>query len=71
MRRGKDVSSFIYFISLLPCILRAPYNNLFVHKFFSWPYLPASVAQLDVLPTGDQEVTGSTLPRSATFFRGD
>ena len=27
---------------------------------------------LDILcPTGDQEVAGSTTPRSATFFRGD
>ena len=32
---------------------------------------PASVAQLDVRPTGDQEVTGSTPAGSATFFRGD
>ena len=34
-------------------------------------YLPASVAQLDARPTGDQEVAGLTPPRSATFFRGD
>ena len=33
--------------------------------------MPASVAQLDARPTGDQEVVGSTPPRSATFFRGD
>ena len=33
---------------------------------------PASVAQLDACPTGDQEVTGSTPAEvSATFFRGD
>ena len=32
---------------------------------------PASVVQLDARPTGDQEVAGSNLPRSATFFRGD
>ena len=31
----------------------------------------ASVAQLDARRTGDQEVAGSTPPRSATFFRGD
>ena len=33
--------------------------------------LLASVAQLDVRPTGDQEVAGSTPTGSATFFRGD
>ena len=32
---------------------------------------PASVAQLDACPTGDQEVAGSTPAVSATFFRGD
>ena len=32
---------------------------------------PASVAQLDVHPTGDQEVASSTLARSTTYFRGD
>ena len=32
---------------------------------------PASVAQLDARPTGDQEVAGSTPARSATFFRGN
>ena len=32
---------------------------------------PASVAQLDARPTGDQEVAGSTPTRSATFFHGD
>ena len=32
--------------------------------------LPASVAQLDMCPTGDQEVAGSTPAGSATFFRG-
>ena len=31
----------------------------------------ASVAQLDVRPTGDQEVAGSTLAGLAAFFRGD
>ena len=31
----------------------------------------ASVAQLDALPTGDQEVAGSTPTGSATFFCGD
>ena len=30
---------------------------------------PASMAQLDAGPTGDQEVAGSTLAGSATFFR--
>ena len=32
---------------------------------------PASVAQLDARPTGDQEVAGPTPTGSATFFRGD
>ena len=32
---------------------------------------PASVAQLNARPTGDQEVAGSTSTESATFFRGD
>ena len=32
---------------------------------------PASVAQLDARPTGDQEVTGSTPARLVTFFRRD
>ena len=31
----------------------------------------ASVAQLDVCPTGDQEVVGLTFTYSATFFCGD
>ena len=31
----------------------------------------ASVAQLDALPTGDQEVAGLTHAGSATFFHGD
>ena len=32
---------------------------------------PASVAQLDARPTGDQEVAGLPPSRSATFFHGD
>ena len=32
---------------------------------------PASVAQTDARPTGDQEVAGSRPAGSATFFRGD
>ena len=32
---------------------------------------PASVAQLDARPTGDQEVAGSNPVGSATFFRED
>ena len=31
-------------------------------------HMPALVAQLDALPTGDQEVAGLTPARSATFF---
>ena len=33
--------------------------------------MPASMAQLDAHPTGDEEVAGSTPAGSATFFRGD
>ena len=32
--------------------------------------MPASVAQLDARPTGDQEVAGLAPAGSATFFRG-
>ena len=32
---------------------------------------PASAAQLDAHPTGDQEVAGLTPAGSATFCRGD
>ena len=32
---------------------------------------PASVAQLDARPTGDQEVAGSIPAGPATFFRGN
>ena len=35
------------------------------------PNMPASVAQLDAPSDWRQEVAGSTLPRSATFFSGD
>ena len=34
-------------------------------------YRPASIAQLDACPTGDQKVAGSTQAESATFFHGD
>ena len=33
--------------------------------------LPASIAQLNARPTGDQEIGGSTPSGSATFFHGD
>ena len=32
---------------------------------------PALVAELDALPTGDQEVVGLSPAGSATVFRGD
>ena len=38
---------------------------------FNVPIQPVSVAQLDVRPTDELEVVGSTPARSATFFRGD
>ena len=34
-------------------------------------HVPASVAQSDARPTGDQEVRVRPPPRSATFFHGD
>ena len=42
-------------------------------SLLNWNYynIPASVTQLDVHPTGDQEVAGSTPAGTATFFRGD
>ena len=46
---------------------------LITHKFYVQcisEIAPALVAQLDVHPTGDQEVAGSTPAWSATFFRG-
>ena len=33
--------------------------------------MPASVAQSDARPTGDQEIAGLTPAESATLFRGD
>ena len=33
--------------------------------------LPATMAQSDACPTGDQEIGGLTPAGSATFFRGD
>ena len=58
------------------------YSNEYLQHMISWrnneniiwysnEYLPALVAQLDAHPTGYQEIVGSTLPGSATFFRGD
>ena len=43
------------------------YGKYIDFKFF-WP---ASVAQLDARPTGDQEVAGLNPVWSATFFCGD
>ena len=48
----------------LRCLLR-PVCNLISLK------QPASVAQLDARPTGDQAVGGLTPTGSATFFCGD
>ena len=47
---------------------------LLVETFaFDLPFLElqASVARLDDRPTCDQEVAGTTIAGSATFFRGD
>ena len=43
------------------------FHSVALNKFL----MPASVAQLDVHPTGDQEVAGLTPAQSATFFPGD
>ena len=54
------------------CIVQSGRNHPCSHKPTSLPYCqPASVAQSDARPTGDQEVAGSTPAGSATFFRGD
>ena len=39
--------------------------------FYTYAEGPALVAQLDVCPTSDQEVAGTTPAVSATFFQGD
>ena len=41
------------------------------YAFVIWSYGPASMAQLDAHPTGDQEVAASAPAKSATFFCGD
>ena len=43
-------------------------KNIDIHIIF---WMPASVAELNAGPTGDQEVVGFTPTRPATFFRGD
>ena len=48
--------------------LRCPFEDA---SDSSDPWLPASVAQLDARPTGDQEVAGSTPAGSAKLFLGD
>ena len=47
-----------------PCLIPI----LYLH---SSPFLPASVAQLDVCPTGDQQVVGLTPAESASFVEVD
>ena len=42
-----------------------------VHAYVFNVTFNASVAQLDVRPTSDQEIASSTPAVSATFFRGD
>ena len=46
-------------------------NRIYIYVLSYMCYVPASVAQLDAHPTGDQEVAGSTPARLATFFRWD
>ena len=46
-------------------------HNFFFFFFLRCFYQLASVAQLDACQTGDQEVAGSTLTGSATFFYRD
>ena len=48
------------------------FECVFTDTFNEYQYVwPASVAQLDARPTGDQEVAGSTPAGSAIFFRRD
>ena len=54
-----------YRFNHLTCSLKCNRANHFSAKLSTDP---ASVAHLDARPTGDQEVAGSTPPRSATFF---
>ena len=46
-------------------------DNVCMEQLISMTAKPASVAQSDAHPTGDQEVAGSIPPGPATFFRGD
>ena len=48
-----------------------PYLFENLNNSFLSPVEPASVAQLDARPIGDQESAGLTPAGSATFFRGD
>ena len=41
------------------------------YNSFTNPRDPASVAQLDACPTGDQEIAGLIPAGSATFFHGN
>ena len=52
-----------YFLELIVWLPMSCYNTNMSIKYASSS--PASVAQLDALPVGDQEVSG------ATFFHGD
>ena len=49
-------------------MVRVKQYNLLLHVRVK---MPASVAQLDARPTGDQEVASLTPAGSATFFRRD
>ena len=52
--------------------LKYPYSLCcYCNSFKKKVHLPASVAQLDAHPTGDQKVAGSAPTGSATFFHGD
>ena len=57
-------------ILLLGCINLRLYEN-YKYRIYTKYWVPASVAQLDARPTGDQKVVGSIPAGLAIFFRGD
>ena len=65
LSRMLSISFRAFYIIII--IITIIFNQLFYQLLL---LLPASVAQLDVRPTGDQEVSGSTPARSATFLLG-
>ena len=85
MLSNKNSNRILFRFNKVILIHKVPFKNIltsflfFFFLIFSWInkhdalilVLPASVAQLDVHPSGDQEVARSTSAGSATFFPGD